>query len=360
MKARVLLLVFIFTASYQAPYASSVSNECSHESEIFCNHFVELSSSDTMKIKGLIDFEVSGDGDHILYTTSDKYNLVELDDLSVVESDYLMPNQTIGIDGKTGLLTVYGNQDCFFPGENQICILNDTLLLDYTAENPVGYWGAYHSDEYIICDLTDGSFYSTYHCEGAMKLRQSSYSENSAKFFSPDGKYEIDFISLLVDEDMGADDYDGVISYGEVLSWEINHQNESYPKSVTRILGGYHLPSSTKDDVYSMLWSHDSKYAYVITCEDIFGVDVISNSVESLGSPPFDCETPWADDKVEYINLESKISMDGSTIVYRYGSEIGILYLEDEVGISSTVIFTGIISVLVVGIGIAYVYGGKK
>jgi hypothetical protein len=329
MQRFTIALVVMSIIVTAVPSVNSESNECDFDSTIACNHFTDVSSTESMDTQGIVDFEISGDGDLILYSDSEKYNLIDVETLSIIASDYLMPNQTIGLDGRTGLLMVYGGEDCFFPGQGQACKLNETYAMSPNNENPENYYGAHHSDEYIICEVTDTVFFGS-ECDHRTYVYED---EKEGKVFSPNGQYEIWFTSYLVDEDnFGVDDYDGVVTYGEVLSWEIVSQNSTIPKSITRVLGGFKISSSSKDDVNSILWAHDSKYAYVITCKEIYGVDVIEHTVESIGSPPFECDSSWWDDQIGYIGESAKISLDGSTIVYRVGSDIAIVQLDEEWG----------------------------
>jgi len=308
------------------------------------------------EVSEIVDFEISGNGEHILYTDSEKYNLVDVDDLRIIDSDYLMPNEQIGIDGYTGNVMVYDNQDCFFPqfpDEANLCVLNETKLISSTTTPPGNYMGAYHSYEYVICDLDHSQWFTT-HCDYGVNVNEN---EKDGKSFSPDGRYEIWFSSFLTDEDMLVDDYDGVVSYGEVLNWEIISENTTISqKSITRILGGFQIESYSKDDVYSIVWSLDSKYAYVITCNEIYGVDVVDNTVEAIGSPPITCDSDWdsVDDEVSYIHKPAKISMDGSTLIYVDGSKLVIIELNE--GWSPGLLELGFLVILLAMLVPAYRY----
>ena len=325
------LVAVIFLFITMIPTVHSQVNNCEFESTVECDHFTAVSATETMKISDIVDFEISGDGEHILYTDSEKYNLVDVDDLRIINSDFLMPNEQIGTDGYTGNVMVHDGQHCFFPefpDETNLCVLNETKLISSTISPPGTYMGAYHSHEYVICDLDHSQWFTT-HCDSGVFVNEN---EKDGKSFSPDGKYEIWFSSFLTDDDMFTDDYDGVVSYGEVLNWEINSENITIAeKSITRILGGFHLESYLKDDVYSIVWSLDSKYAYVVTCKEIYGVDVVDHTVEAIGTPPITCDSEWdsVDDEVSYIHKPAKISMDGSTLIYVDGSKLVIIELSE-------------------------------
>jgi len=333
-------------AEAQTPPPSS--GDCDVESTIQCNHFENIATTDTIHV-GQVNFEISGDGDYILYSDIEKYHFFDVDKAEIVESDYLLPDQGIGVDAHSGLAMVYGNDECFFPMSHEVqCILNETKVLDLNLyQTPVNYLGAYHSSDYIICDLPHSDWGDS-HCDWGFGV--SDY-EKDGQRFSPDGKYEMWFTSFLVDKDMFVDDYDGVVSYGEVLKWDINIQNSTaVQKSITRVDGGLRIESYTKDDVYSLVWASDSEYAYVITCNEIFGINPIENTVETLGKPPILCDSDWdsVDDKVDYIPKLGKISIDGSLLVYLDGQKLVIIQLNegtivDSIGVIGMLVLLGFI-----------------
>ena len=92
-----------------------------------CSHYDSVESTETFKAREIIDFQISGDGDSIIYTDSERYHLFHLNSQQGY-SDYLMPGETIGLDGYTGELMVIGDDGCFFVRvTDYVCDMNSTL-----------------------------------------------------------------------------------------------------------------------------------------------------------------------------------------------------------------------------------------
>lgn len=310
-----------------------------------CGHLSIIDSTEMYKRSDVVDFALSGDGNYLLYTDSEKYNLVNLHGDSTY-SDYLMPGESIGVDGYTGNLMVFDSESCFFLEANdEDCVKNQTMSVSPNGVPPPNFQGSYHSEDYVVCSLEHPAWFTTY-CDYDLKITESRKEE---WIFSPDGEYELWFSSYLVDEDWLTDDYDGVVGYGKVEQWEITHPEGTVNKSISRVVGGYQIESYLKDDVYALIWSYDSQYAYVITCQEIHGIDVVSGTKEVIGSPPITCDTDWdsVDDEVAYLPKPITISMDGSTIVYLDQGKIVVILLEQESSFGSFLfwIFVGVLLV---------------
>ena len=338
------LCVCLMVLATFLPSSTSQSNECEHDSLVNCGHYSKIESTDTYKISDVVDFALSGDGNHLLYTDSEKYHLVDLHD-ETTYSDYLMPGESIGVDGFTGNLMVFDSEACFFlEADDTACVKNQTTSVSSNGVMPPNFQGSFHSEDYVVCDLEHPAWFSSY-CDGN-PLKISEFRKEEW-IFSPDGNYELWFSSYLVDEDLFTDDYDGVVGYGKVEQWEISHPGGNLSKSISRVVGGYQMESYLKDDVYALIWSYDSQYAYVITCQEIHGIDIKSGTKAVLGSPPITCDTDWdsVDDEVAYLPKPITISMDGSTIVYLDQGKIVVVHLEEESSFASFLIwiFVGII-----------------
>lgn len=346
-----LFVVLLILSTSAIPLSNSEQNDCSHPTMVECSHYSSVESSETFKAREIIDFQISGDGDSIIYTDSEMYHLFHLNSQQGY-SDYLMPGETIGLDGYTGELMVIGDEGCSFVRvTDYVCDLNSTLKISENTILPVNHQGSYYSKGYIICDLEHPDWFSTY-CDKYDTLRVSDY-YRAELVYSPNGQFELWFSSYLVDEDLFVDDYDGIVGYGEVISWEIQYENESVNKSVTKVTGGYRIESSSKDDVFAMVWSHDSKYAYVITCQEIHGIDPFGNTKIVLDDAPVSCSTKgdYSDDEVGFIPKDVKISMDGSTLSYVDGERLVVIHLGEDGGSYGWIFWSVIIiaGILVVG-----------
>lgn len=345
-----IILIFLIFSISSIPLANSEQNECSHSSEMECSHYPSVGSTDSFETIDIAEFEISGDGDSIIYTDSEMYHLIHLDSQKE-HSDYLMPGESIGLDGYTGELMVISNEGCFFVRvTSHVCELNNISNISENKDPPENHQGSYYSKGYIVCDLEHPNWFSTY-CDKYDPLRVDEYYRADV-VYSPNGQYELWFSSYLVDEDMFTDDYDGIVGYGEVINWEIQYENESVKKSVTRVTGGYSIQSSSKDDVYGMVWSHDSKYAYIITCQEIHGIDPRDNTKSVLDDNPVSCDTEGDsyNDEVGYTPKDVKISMDGSTLAYIHGEKLVLIHLVEE-SESGSWIFLTVISASVVIVG---------
>ena len=349
-----ILLTFTFIP---LDLANGNSNNCSFATDLECNHNDSINSDYKINIgSDVSNFHISADGEYIIFSDPEKFHIIDVEKEKIIHSEFLIPDYNIGLDYKTGLLYVGNSSKCKFPTDTSIHCGNTTLM---QSEPPAMYsWpenfiGSFHSDDYLVCDIII-SVWGDKHCEegDGPILVSPSYKEGAS--ISPDGKFEIFFGSYLSNEDMVYDDYDGIVSVGRIESWNVSDSNGNggISRSLSLVEVGIHFEAYNEDDVYSMTWSYDSKYVYVITCKDLIGIDVETMSTNYISSNPLSCpDDDFSDDSVNLLQKPTKISLDGSTLAYLDGKHLIVFSLEKSTWTWYEIAGVILASLVVIGVG---------
>jgi len=368
MGLRTVAIILLLLSAPISVLGNSTVELCDERSGENCNHYESINSTDVVSLEfGNPDnLEISADGEHILFESfsNTKYYLYNVDKQKVIESDFLFPGEHIGYDWKNGYLLISDSETCRYVVMKSIDCFNPDLESPSYDHSIGNYLGAYHSPDYLVCDIDPGWLASTpceaYENSGRKFIPIRQHTQSA--LISPDGRYEAWSEQYVEDREHGDDDVGLVISTGKRISWEIEFDNRTQEKStITRVIYGYLMSNEDEDDLYGRVWSQDSEYLYLISCKEIRGINVVESYSEVLADNPIECDRDFLDevddDKVENLNNieHMKFSNDGATLVYVQDGEIVVLKLGE-----SSIVIEIIVSIIFVAICAAAYYVHKK
>ena len=341
---------------------SANQSDCPFLSSVNCEHKTIIQSTETLQIStGIpINIVISANGSHIIYTSDEtmKYELYNISSNEVQESDFIRPDESYGLDIKSGFIFLRNETACIFLAQTgTTCDINNIVEIARVSSNSTeGGFGAWHSTDFFSCEF-DPHWTLKSECEDDDEIHYIPAGEMDDYKISPNGEYVSWFTNYLSDAGhFSLADYDGIVFIGLHHQWTL-YENESIiaNRSINEVLGGYHIPPISEDDVHSTVWSYDSKLLYIVTCRSIIGLDVIHLDAIEIGVAPLqsDCGGFW-DDEVLHLEGNVHVSIDGSTLVYSVGDSIAIVSLVD----SSENKYDNIVFILIGIVAIIILFGG--
>lgn len=347
MRLLTILICGLVVVSLQPVSSSQEQNVCDIGYSVECGSIDGSVSSTLVNIGDVSEIHISSNGDYLAYKSTDKVTIIDTISSETVYSEFLYPGYSLGLDYSSGKIVLFNETNCQFPIQSsEICDKNSLIVSsnhNMIDSNPSIFFSA---GGVVTCELPRTCFLCD-HCYGG------SFAGDGTTW-SIDGKYAMTFSKYEVDTDVfSAPDYDGVISFYESIDWGLNYgENQTINKTVAVEIGEFHIPHQDEDDLYAMLWSADSKYAYLLTCESLFSIDIEDLSFTKLTDNPIECDQYWADSSIHVVDFEQKlasISLDGSVIAYVHGEDLAIYHLQEQSSKLDLIITLGVI--VLIGLG---------
>jgi len=314
--------------------AENTSDSCIKTTSETCTHFDSVSSVNYLEAPISV---ISPNGSYLVSidAQTSKFSIYHSENLDVLSSGYLHPDEVISIDYDTDYLVVKNETNCYYPTKLMLdCNIETIENTTQSFTNEIIPDKLYLNERSMTCDLGEDMTNSCPRSRNNGGNDRSIFSIGDGRgmvevtTWSPDSNRVAKVWTTRVDFDQGfllddADDYDAVVILGEATRWELNRSGIQTSGVVATSISEHHIPHTEvglSEDILGLTWAPDSQSLYMTTTNNI-GVFSSSGSFSNMYSFPedFNCVAGpyWESDRdsVDYRAVPHQLSADGSTLV---------------------------------------------